>query len=78
MLSKFLVCSFRFVCRGSALFCYALLCVLSSFAIILNRKRERAGCCAFIVLRMYCYCKFSVTLPHGVMGRCAVCDCAIS
>ena len=44
------------------LFWNELLCVLSSFAIIL--KRERAGCVAFIVLRMSCYCKCSVTLPH--------------
>ena len=34
-----------------ALFCYALLCVLSSFAIIIEEE-ERAGCFAFIVLRM--------------------------
>ena len=43
--------------------CYALLCVLSSFAIILKRTIERAGCFAFIVLRMSCYCKCSVALP---------------
>ena len=27
-------------------------------------EEERAGCFAFIVLRMSCYCKCSVTLPH--------------
>ena len=28
-----------------SLFCYALLCVLSSFAIILDRKRELVALC---------------------------------
>ena len=41
-------------------------------------EKERVGCFAFIVLRMYCCCKCSVTLPHGVMGWSAVCDCGIS
>ena len=45
-----------------SLFWYALLCVLSSFAIMLTR---RAGCFAFIVLRMLCYCKNSVAFPCG-------------
>ena len=39
---------------------YALLCVHSSFVI------ETAGCFAIIVLQMYCYYKWSVTLPHGL------------
>ena len=50
-----------------SLFCYALLCVLSSFAIILKRKRESWLLC-FIVLGMYSYCKCSVTIPHGAVG----------
>ena len=58
-----------------SLFCYALLYVLSSFAIILKRKRELV---AFIVLRMSRYCKLSVTLPHGAVGWSAKCDCGIS
>ena len=33
---------------------------------------------AFIVLRMSCYCKCSVTLPHGAVGWSAVCVCGIS
>ena len=57
------------------LFCYALLCVYSSFAIIL--KRKKAGCFAIIVLQMYCYFKCSVTLPHGAVGWPAVCDYGI-
>ena len=39
---------------------------------------ERAGCFAFIVLWMSCYCKCSVTLPHCVVGWSTVCDCGIS
>ena len=60
-----------------SLFCYALLCFLSSFAIILKRKREVV---ALLLLSYGClvYCKCSVTLPHGAMGWSAVCDCGIS
>ena len=57
-----------------SMFCCALLCVHSSFAIILNR--ERAGCFAlfvFLVSRGGC-----VVLPRGVKGLSAVCDCGIS
>ena len=59
-----------------SLFRYALLYVLFSFAIIL--KRKRAGCFAFIVLRMPCYCKCSLALPRDDVGWSAVCDCGIS
>ena len=55
-----------------SLYCYALLCVHSSFAIILK------SCCAIIVLQMYSYYKCSVALPHGTVGWFAVCDCGIS
>ena len=41
-------------------------------------EEERAGCSAFIVLRMSCYCKCFVALPHGAMGWSEVCDCGIS
>ena len=41
-----------------SLFCYVLLCVHSSFAIILKRKRK-------LVLQIYCYYKCSVALPYG-------------
>ena len=60
-----------------SLFCFVLLCVLSSFAIILKRKRELVAL-LFIVLRMSCYCECYVTLPHGTVGWSAVCDCGIS
>ena len=59
-----------------SLFWYALLYVLSSFAIILTR--ERTCCFAFIVFWMSCYCKCPVALPLGAMGRSAVCECGIS
>ena len=50
----------RVLCSFS--FCYALLCVHSSFAIILKRKKK-AGCFSIFVLQMYCYYKCAVTLP---------------
>ena len=61
-----------------SLFWYVYFCVLSSFEIMLMRKRERAGCLAFIVFKMSCYCKCPVALPHGAVGWSAVCDCGIS
>ena len=39
---------------------------------------ERAGCFAFIVLWMTCYCKCSGALPRGAMGWSAVCERGIS
>ena len=36
------------------------------------------GCFAIIVLQIYCYCKCSLTIPHGAVGWSAVCDCVIS
>ena len=50
-----------------SLFWYALLYVLSSFEIILTRKR--AGCFAFIVLWVSCYCKSPLALPHSAFGQ---------
>ena len=41
-------------------------------------EEERAGCFAFIVFWMSCYCKYPVALPHGAVGWSAVCDCGIS
>ena len=57
-----------------SMFCCALLCVHSSFAIISMGKR--AGYFAlfvFLVSRDCC-----VALPHDVTGLSAVCDCDIS
>ena len=39
-------------------------------------EEERAGCFAFVVLRMSCIC--FVTLPYSAVGWSAVCDCGIS
>ena len=61
-----------------SLLCCALPCVLSSFAIILKRKSESWLFFSFIVLWMSRYCKCSVTLPYGAVGRSALCDCGIS
>ena len=57
------------VCNCS-MFCCALLCVNSSFAIIVMGKRELV---AFLCLSDCC-----VALPHGATGLSAVCDCVIS
>ena len=57
---------------GLSLFCYALLCVHSSFATILMRKRK------LVALLFYCYYKCSVALIHGAVGWSSVCDCGIS
>ena len=66
------------------MFCYAVLGINSSSAIIPLGKRElfaareeRAGCFVLIVNLLSCYCKCSVSLPHGVIGWAAVCDCGI-
>ena len=41
-------------------------------------EKERAGCFAFVVFWMSCYCKYSVALLHSAMGWSTVCDCGIS
>ena len=53
-----------------SLFCYALLCVHSSFAIILKKKRKLAS---LLLLSYTCigYYKCSVPLPHGAI------DCSV-
>ena len=55
-----------------SLFCYALLFVHSSFAIILKRKRK------LVALQMYCFYKFFAALPNSAVGWSVVCDCGIS
>ena len=57
-----------------SLFSCALLCVHSSFAIILMRKRE-------LVVLFFVFlvsCDYFVDLPHGIKGLSAVCDSSIS
>ena len=59
-----------------SLFWYALLCVLSSFAIILKRKRELV---VLLLLSYLCLVlKCPVALPHGAVDWSAACDCVIS
>ena len=55
-----------------SLFWYALLYVLSSFAIILTRKRELV---ALLLLSFGCLVAVN---PHGAVGWYAVCDCGDS
>ena len=52
--------------------------LMSSLPGWVSRIDERARCFAFIVLLMSCYCKYSVTLPHGAVGWSVVCDYGIS
>ena len=40
-------------------------------------KEEKAWCFAFIVFKMYCYCKCSVALPHGAVGWSALCEIVV-
>ena len=56
------------------MFCCALLCAHSSFAIISMGKR--AGCFALFVFLVSHDC--CVAIPHDVIGLSAVCDCGIS
>ena len=62
------------------MFVFVLLCITLLPFYFCNHieEEERAGCFAFIVFPMSCYCKCSVTLPHGSVGCSAVCDCGIS
>ena len=54
------------------MFCCALLCVLTSFAI------ERAGCFTLFVFLMSCDCYCSVALPHGAVGWSVVCEVCLA
>ena len=58
-----------------SMFCCALLCFHSRFAIILIGKRE-ADCFAFFVFLVSCDC--CMALPHDDTVLSAVCDCGIS
>ena len=55
------------------MFCYALLCVHSCFAI---DGEGRAGCLVLFVFLVSHDC--CVALSHDAMGLSAVCDCGIS
>ena len=56
------------------MFCYAFLCVHSSFAIILMRKSELVALLFVSLVSRDC----CVALPRGATGSSAVCDCGIS
>ena len=61
-----------------SLFWYVLLHVISSFAIILTRKRDLV---ALLLLYFGCVVTVNVLclyLTHGAVGWYAVCDCGIS
>ena len=58
-----------------SMFCCALLCVHSSFAIISMGKRELVALLLFVLQVSRDCC---VALPHDAMGLSAVCDCGIS
>ena len=55
-----------------SMFCCALLCVHSSFAVTLMGKRE------LIALLFMVFLDCCVALPRGAIGLSAVCDCGIS
>ena len=59
-----------------SLSCYALLCVHSSFAIILKRKEKLVALLLLSLDKLYHKC--SMALPHGAKGWSAVYDCGIS
>ena len=48
---------------------FVLVCITFCPLLFCNHleEEERAGCFAFVVLRMFCYCKYSVALPQGSM-----------
>ena len=68
-----------FVC-GSFVLVFVLLCIILCPFYFCNHleEEEKAGCFAVIVLQIYWYYKFYVTLPHGAVGWSTVCDYGIS
>ena len=57
------------VCVGSVLV-FVLVCIALCHFEVCNHlaEEEMAGCTAFNVFWMSCYCKCSVALPHGAFG----------
>ena len=54
-------------------FVYALPCVLSSFAIILTKRKELVALLCVFLVSCDCYC----SVAHGTMSCSAVFDCGI-
>ena len=51
---------------------------IRKLAIILMKKKEKAGCFALIINLMSCDCKCSLALHLGAVFWSAVCECGIS
>ena len=68
-----------FLCTPIVFWSFVLVCITSSPFLSCNHldEEEIAGCFAFIVFRVSCYYKYSVGLPHAIVGMSAVCDCGI-
>ena len=60
-----------------SLFSDTVLRVLSSFVIILLRKRELVALLIVFLLLCVCLCVL-MSVPLGTMGWCVICDCRIS
>ena len=65
---------------GGSVFIFVSVCITLSPFYFCNHlaEEERAGCFAFVVLRMSWFSKCSVALPGGALGWFAMCDCGIS
>ena len=52
------------------MFVFVFVCITLCPFLFCNHleEEERAGCFAFVVLRMSCYCICSVALPYGAVG----------
>ena len=56
-----------------------VLAYLESFLVLQSSSRRRESCLlSLVVLRMYCYCEYSVALPHGAVCWPLACYCGIS
>ena len=67
---------FNILFNVGSVFLFVLVCITLRSSYF--EEEERAGCFAFIVLRISCYCKCSVALPHNVVGWSGVYVCCIS
>ena len=57
--------------------CFAIQYLVSFLVCNHSAREERADRFILIVYLLSCDCKCSVSLPHGVVGWSAVCDCVI-
>ena len=65
---KFTISKLNAYIKFDPCFCFALLSVLSIFAIIFTRTRELIGLLYLSCLLMSCDCVGSVAFPHGPVG----------